>query len=175
MCPDRNPAQGGRSSLPVPGEELQPPTAVVLARLLYVTGVALCLVSLPMSSTYFGIDQARPVPTLLEIAVYTFLAAFVFPWVLLLIWFCVAVLACAFSVFRGCGAKGLMLMPLLAAPLLLPWLGVAFDARNWPSRAYPPVYGGVIFAIGCSLMFLSTLPGLYYWVKFRLSRRNRGT
>ena len=93
------------------------------------------------------------------------------PLIPVLKWFCAGLLACVVGAFRRGGPRVSLLIPLLALPLALTF-GLCLRREH---ENLPRLYGAVVFAIGCTLMFISTLPGLYYWIKFRLSRKKGGT
>ena len=174
MCPDRNPPPRVEVSPSVP---VLPPALKVSARTMGIVGVATCVASLRMPAAYLGFNNCNTYPTWYLISaavVFSLIVAVAMPWLPLIgLWFWAGALTCVITVFRPGGPMASLLGPLLSSGLLAGWIlaSAGFDARCGHD-----LYGGVVFAVGCSLMFISTLPGLYYWIKLRLpGRKKNGT
>lgn len=172
MCPDRDIDRPGASHLRAP---VLPPALKISARMMGIAGVAICAASLRMPAAYLGFNNCNTYPTWYLISasvVFSLIVAVAMPWLPLIgLWFWTGALTCVITVFRPGGPMASLLGPLLSSGLLASWIlaSAGFDARCGHN-----LYGGVVFAVGCSLMFISTLPGLYYWIIFRLSRKNGG-
>ena len=156
------------------GERRFVPQAKLLVRILFILGALNFLFSLPVNAGYSDWSRA-PRPTwecLMALAISS--VTVFYPLAPILIWFYSGIAACAVEALRKGGPKASLMPPLLAFPLLLTGWIYTIDVRYWERFNLPPLYGGLVFAVGCNLIFLSTLPGLYYWIKFRLSWRNGG-
>ena len=158
-------------------------TARGLARVTCGAGVLAVLASLPMESGYNAWTH-QPYATW-RMLLFSFDEALFFfpivPFVLpLLLWDVGGMLACIVNAFRPKGPKPSLLFPILGglAPILL----VMRILSQQPSQqAQSSAIGGVVDRgigdvvnlIGATIIFVSTLPGLYYWIKLRLPRKSK--
>ena len=92
----------------------------------------------------------------------------------LAIWWLVALAVTVAWALHPRGPKVSIFIPLLAVGLLIAWVAPWMSANTWEAVQGRPLWGSFVFAGGFTLLFCSTLPGLYYWIRFRLSR-NEGT
>ena len=171
MCPDRDSTIG--MSVPPAGVDANasrrlPPPAMWLARASLAVGVIFILRSLPMSADY-NYWNYTPYPTYDGIFLMTLFLVIFFPTIPLVLWFYAGLLTCVINALRP---KASLLVPVLGAPLCASWVLYILVARWW-GTSFRPLYGYPVFATGCTLMFFSTLPGLYYWIKLRLPRKNK--
>ena len=174
MCRDRDTGRSVAPRLPAP---VLTPALKIAVRAMCIVGVATCAASLQMPAAYLGFNNCNAFPTWYLISasvVFSLIVAVAMPWLPLIgLWFWTGALTCVITVFRPGGPMASLLGPLLSSGLLAGWIlaSAGFDARCGHD-----LYGGVVFAVGCSLMFISTLPGLYYWIKLRLpGRKKNGT
>jgi hypothetical protein len=141
-----------------------------LARASLVVGIVFVLITLPMSADY-NYWNNTPYPTYCGIFMITIFLVIFYPTIPLVLWFYTGLLTCVINALRRGGPRRSLLVPVLSLPLCTSWILYVLAARWWGS-SYRPLDGYAVFATGCTLMFFSTLPGLYYWVKYKLLRRN---
>ena len=170
MCPDRDNRKciselSARSDLEI--SRRLPPPAMWLARAFLLVGVIFILIALPMSADY-GSWNNTPCPTYGGIFLMTFFLVIFYPTIPLVLWFYTGLLTCVISALRRGGPGRSLLVPVLGAPLCASWV-LYIPAARWRTTSLHPLYGYLVFAIGCTLVFSSTLPGLYYWIELRLS------
>ena len=174
MCPDLDSTMG--ISVPPAGVDANfsrrlPPTAMRLARASLVAGVIFVLLALPMSADYNPWNNA-PYPTCGGIFLITLFLVIFYPTIPLVLWFYTGLLTCVVNALRRGGPRASLLVPVLGAPLCASWVLYILAARWW-GTSFRPLYGYPVFATGCTLMFFSTVPGLYYWIKLRLPRKKK--
>lgn len=174
MCPDRESTMG--MSVPPAGGDTNfsrrlPPPAMWLARAALAVGVIFVLLALPMSADY-NYWSNTPYPTYWGIFVVTIFLVIFYPTIPLVLWFYTGLLTCVVNALRRGGPRASLLVPVLSLPLCASWLLYLGAVREWGS-SFRPLYGCAVFAGGCTLMFFSTLPGLYYWIKLRLPGKKK--
>ena len=174
MCPDRDNTKC-ISELSA-GSDMEfsrrlPPTAMWLARTSLLVGVIFILLALPMSADY-NYWNNTPYPTYWGIVGITIFLVIFYPTIPLVLWFYTGLLTCVINALRRGGPRASLLVPVLSLPLCASWLLYLGAVREWGS-SFRPLYGCAMFAAGCTLMFFSTLPGLYYWIKLRLPGKNK--
>ncbi len=174
MCRDRDSTRG--MSVPPAGGDANvsrrlPPRAIWPARASLVVGVILILRSLPMKAD-FNPWNNTPYSTYSGIFGMTLFLVIFYPTIPLVAWFYTGLLTCVINALRRGGPGRSLLVPVLSAPLCASWV-LYMPAAAWRGRDMPPLHGYNVFAVGCTLVFFSTLPGLYYWIKLRLPRKNK--
>ncbi len=177
MCPDRESTMG----MPVPpaGGDTNfsrrlPPPAMWLARAALALGVIFVLLALPMSADYNSWNHT-PYPTYGGLFLTTLALIVFYPTIPLVLSFYISFFICVANASRRGGPRRSLLISILSIPLCASWALYIMAVRWWGLGSFQPLYGYPAFATGCTLMFFSTLPGLYYWIKFRLSRKNGET
>ena len=152
-----------------------PLVAAWITRSLCLAGIATVLASLSMSSDYGQWSFNRDVSQTWELVVVTIIiAVFLIITIPLVLWWLTATATAIFFALTPRGPKESLLLPLLAMGTLLSWLlPWLIAAPTWEGTSRPPLWGSFVFAIGCTLVFFSTLPGLYYWIKLRLPGKNK--
>ena len=176
MCPDRefHEAERGQSTLRRETNPRRlPPLVAWLVRGSCLAGIAAILISLPMNSDY-GMWSwgAAASPTWRLVVMTLIISAFLVITIPLACWWLLALAGAVAWALHPRGPNDSLFIPLLALGLLIAWVAPWLSVHTWKGQG-PPLWGSFVFAGGCTLIFVSTLPGLYYWIKFRLSRRQR--
>ena len=181
MCPDRDggisPSFSSSLGQPCLSVRRLPPRGALTARLLCTLGVLCLLISLPMKGGY-GLWNREPYSTWDGIITLSRAALF-FPFLLppLLWWLC-AMLCSLWWAFRPYGPRASLAVPMLAGGFiaavacLLIWMAITGNLRTEETNL-PAIYGGYLFALGSFLILFSTLPGAYYWFRYRLFGQNK--
>jgi hypothetical protein len=176
MCPDRDVNQNQRHH-DVRNDEKDsqrlPPMAAWFVRGLCLGGLITILISLPMDSDYgmwtFGTAVS---PTWRLVLVTLIISAFLIITIPFAIWWLLALVFTITWALAPRGPKVAILRPLFASGLLIAWVAPWLSIGTWQALQRGPLWGSFVFAIGFTLLFFSTLPGLYYWIRRRLKRCN---
>lgn len=184
MCPDRSSNDKSPEHLLTPrivsDIDRLPRNARTLVRITCGAGVLAILASLPMECGY-NTWKHEPYTTwrmllfLFDEAQFFFpIVPFVLPF---LLWYVGGVFPCIVNAFRPKGPKPSLLFPILSglAPILLV---VSFLFQQPSQESTSSAIGGVIDRgsggtvnlIGTIIIFISTLPGLYYWIRRRVKK-----
>lgn len=152
-------ARGGSTTVDARAGGRLPPGLAWVARSLLLTGLAFALAALPVDAGC-NLWNHQTYPTWSGLLGVTLGSLYFYRVIPLMLWFWTGFFGSAFSALRPKGIKPSLLVFPLSAPLLASWalLLLRFRPQNPPPV---PLYGYPVFAIGCTLMFLSTAPGFW--------------
>ncbi len=177
MCPDREfPQTGQRQSTAGRDADLRrlPPAAAWLVRGTCLAGIIAILISLPMNSDYGTWSWGAEVsPTWRLVVMTLIISAFLVITIPLACWWLLALAGTVAWALHPNGPEDSLFIPLSALGLLIAWVAPWLSVRTWEAVQGRPLWGSFVFAGGFTLMFLSTLPGLYYWIRRRVKPQSQ--